>query len=182
MTNAAILSIGTEIMKGKIENTNASSISRWLKNIGINTRYHISVHDVINDVKKSIEDVSDCDLIILTGGLGPTDDDLTREAVSEYLNKKLIFNEEIWLEIIKIFKDRNFPVYESNKKQAMIIDGGESIRNKRGTAPEFFIIMKVNYFFYCRVLQMKTGPCWMILYIKSSLKTIFCRAKFILRK
>src|SRR5271157_1256656 len=133
MINAAILSIGTEIMKGKIENTNTSNISRRLFSLGINTKYHISVHDIISDIKKSIEDAAECELIILTGGLGPTDDDITREAVAEYLNKKLIFNEDAWKEVKNFFAGRNFPVYESNKKQAMVIEGGEMIKNERGT-------------------------------------------------
>jgi len=147
MKNACILSIGTEIMKGKIENTNTSTISRWLARLGIITKFHISVLDENNDIKKVLDDTKECDMFIITGGLGPTDDDLTREAVSEYLGKKLIFSDEAWIDVQNFFKGRINTIYESNKKQAMLIESGEHIKNKKGTAPGIFVKSADKLFF-----------------------------------
>ena len=79
MKSAAIISIGTEIMRGKIDDTNSIFISRWLKDCGISLKYLLNVADDTKEIVKSIDFVKDSDLIIFTGGLGPTDDDITRE-------------------------------------------------------------------------------------------------------
>ncbi|HOV15652.1 MAG TPA: competence/damage-inducible protein A, partial [Spirochaetota bacterium] len=138
MKKASIISIGTEIMRGKIDDTNSTYIARWLKDCGIFLKYRLNVSDNIYEIINTINFVKDSDIIIFTGGLGPTDDDITREAVSQYLNKKLVFSENAWKNIEYIFKIRNFPMAESNRKQAYFIEGGEHIPNDNGTAPGCF--------------------------------------------
>ena len=135
MKTAGIISVGTEIMFGKIDDTNSTYISRYLKDNGIKVKFRLSVDDCIDDIVSAIKYVSSADLIILTGGLGPTDDDITREALSKYLNKNLIFNDEHYQKIISIFKTINRPVPVSNRKQAELIDGAEFLMNDNGTAP-----------------------------------------------
>src|SRR4030042_7160311 len=125
MKTASIISIGTEIMRGKINDTNSSFISKFLNNLSIDVKWHISIEDTIDDIVKAIDYVKSTDLIIITGGLGPTDDDLTREALSAFLKKPLIFDPEMWEYIQKLFLRRNSAVPESNKKQEMKIEGSE---------------------------------------------------------
>lgn len=138
MKNAGIISIGTEIMRGKIDDTNSTFISRWLKDCGIKVRFRLSVEDVIDDIVSAIEYINSCDLIILTGGLGPTKDDLTRESLAKYLNKKLVFHPEEYDKILNYFNRLGKPSPESNKQQAELIDGGEFLENENGTAPGTF--------------------------------------------
>jgi len=135
---AAIISIGSEIMRGKIDDTNSTYISKWLTGLGISVDYRLSTKDIIKDIVHAIKHVNSCDLIILTGGLGPTTDDITREALAEYLNKKLIFQNDEYQKIISFFKKMNRPSPESNKKQADLIEGAEFLYNNNGTAPGMF--------------------------------------------
>ncbi|HPO48823.1 MAG TPA: CinA family nicotinamide mononucleotide deamidase-related protein [Spirochaetota bacterium] len=138
MKTASIISIGTEIMRGKIDDTNSTFIARWLKECGIVLKYRLNVADEETDIINAIKNCNESDLIIFTGGLGPTDDDLTREAVSRYLGKKLVLNEESWQKIQAFFKERKFLLAKSNIKQAYCIEGGEHIPNDNGTAPGVF--------------------------------------------
>ena len=138
MIKASIISIGTEIMRGRIDDSNSTYISRWLNKLGIIVKWRLNVSDDIDDIVKALKTVEESNVMILTGGLGPTDDDCTREALSKYLKKDFIFNEEVWQQIQNLFKKRNYMIPDSNKKQAFIIPGGEFIKNRIGTAPGIF--------------------------------------------
>lgn len=138
MKKASIISIGSEIMRGKIDDTNSTYISKWLTGLGVIVDQRISVEDDVKKINDALTYAKESDLVILTGGLGPTDDDLTREAVAEYLNTKLEYSEKTWSRIEIIFKKRYKNIPESNKKQAMIIPGCKVINNKVGTAPGLF--------------------------------------------
>ncbi|MGB7998687.1 MAG: molybdopterin-binding protein, partial [Anaerobacillus sp.] len=93
--NAEIIGIGSELLLGQIANTNAQFISTRLADLGINVFYHTVVGDNHERLKQVIEVAeSRSDLLIFTGGLGPTKDDLTKETIAETLNKKLVYNEE----------------------------------------------------------------------------------------
>ncbi len=138
MKKASIISVGTEIMKGKIDDTNSTYISRWLNKLGILVKWRLNVSDKIDDIVEALNTVKNSDIIILTGGLGPTDDDCTREGVTKFLGKELVFNENAWKMIAVLFKRRNYEIPSSNKKQAMLIQGGEFIKNENGTAPAIF--------------------------------------------
>jgi nicotinamide-nucleotide amidase len=136
MKIAAIISVGTEIMRGKIDDTNSTFISRFLKDCGIQVRFRLSTEDEIDDIVSAIRFAEKSDLIILTGGLGPTSDDVTREALASYLGKKLVFADSQWRVLLEFFKRFNRPVIaDSNRQQADLIEGGEFIQNKNGTAP-----------------------------------------------
>jgi nicotinamide-nucleotide amidase len=135
MKTAAIISVGTEIMRGKIDDTNSTFIARFLKDCGIRLRYRFSVEDEIEDIVSAIGYAQKADLVILTGGLGPTDDDITREALAEFLGKKLVFQESQWNLLTVFFQRFNRPIADSNRKQADLIEGAEFIGNENGTAP-----------------------------------------------
>ncbi|MEI6079898.1 MAG: CinA family nicotinamide mononucleotide deamidase-related protein [bacterium] len=140
MKTAGIISVGTEIMFGKIDDTNSTYLSRWLKDCGITVKFRVSAPDVIDEITSAIKYVKDADLIILTGGLGPTSDDITREALSKYLSKKLVFKEDEYQKILNFFSRLNRPAPISNRKQAELIDGAEFLTNKNGTAPGMFFM------------------------------------------
>ncbi len=138
MKIASIISIGTEIMKGWIDDTNSTYISRWLNSLGIKVKWRLNVADNINEIVEALDIVKNTDIVILTGGLGPTDDDCTREGLAKFLNKDLIFNSKMWKSIQQIFNKFNIIIPDSNKKQALIIPDGEFIENRSGTAPGIF--------------------------------------------
>jgi len=138
MKTAGIISVGTEIMCGKIDDTNSTYISKWLRECGIKLKYRLSTPDSIDDIIHAIKHVSSCDLIILTGGLGPTTDDITREALAKFLKKKLIFQKKEYKKIESFFQSFGKKAPVSNKQQAELIDGGEFLSNGNGTAPGIF--------------------------------------------
>ena len=133
--NAEIISVGTEILMGEILNTNAKYISEQLVNVGINVYYQTSVGD--NEVRlKDIfqNSMNRSDIIILTGGLGPTQDDITREVIASLLNRKLILNEDILYNIKNYFDSKNVIMTDNNIKQALIPENAEILKNIVGTA------------------------------------------------
>jgi len=134
--NAEILAVGTELLMGQIANTNAQYISKKLNDIGVNVYYHSVVGDNPARLKDSLlAALKRCDLVVMTGGLGPTQDDLTKETVSEVLGKKLVLHEES-LQRIKAFFDRiNRKMTDNNVKQAYLPEGCIVVENNNGTAP-----------------------------------------------
>jgi len=144
---ASIITVGSEILKGKIIDFNSSNISNYLIKLGINVKYHLSVSDNILDLIRAFKKIEKSDIVITTGGLGPTDDDNTKKAFAEYLNKKLFFDENLWKELKKYYFIKRENIPESNKKQAMNIKGSEIIENKNGTAPGLFYNYNGKYYF-----------------------------------
>ena len=136
MKKACILTIGSEIVEGVITNKNSVYLSRRLLELGYRVVRIASVDDVFEDIIEEVKrSVGECDLLVTTGGLGPTEDDLTRESISKALGVKLIFNDDLY-EIIGE-KVRKFAgrVVESVKKEAMVLNGAEVIENGVGSAP-----------------------------------------------
>lgn len=137
---AEIITVGTEIILGSIVNTNAVYLSKKLMEMGIETYYHTSVDDDYKRLESVISIALDrSDIVILTGGLGPTDDDLTKEAVSNVINKPLILDENMQEHLKNYFAHSNREMTENNLKQVMKPSGSEFIPNPRGTAPGVFI-------------------------------------------
>lgn len=133
---AEIIAIGTEILLGDIVNTNAQFLAKELAALGIDV-YHQSVigdneERIIESFEKAFER---CDLVITTGGLGPTQDDLTKELGAKYFNKKLVLHEPS-LDWIKTYLDmKDEAIVEANKKQAYFPEGSIILPNPNGTAP-----------------------------------------------
>lgn len=138
--NAEILCVGTELLLGEVVNTNAAYLCRELARLGISVYHTEVVGDnptrLENAVKNALEH---SDLLILTGGLGPTYDDLTKETVAAALGLPMIRDEEILLDIEKYFAETGRPMPPNNAKQADIPEGALAIPNRTGTAPGIFI-------------------------------------------
>ncbi len=135
MKSANIIIIGNEILSGRTIDTNFPFITNWLSDLGIEVTKKITVRDKIEDIVIALEESKNADIVITTGGLGPTDDDLTREALAAFLKKRLIFDESEWNKILNIFKKRwNNNIADSNKRQAFIVEGASFLQNDMGTA------------------------------------------------
>ena len=132
-----IITVGTEILLGDILNTNTHYLSNELANMGIDVYYQITVGDneqrLLSQLKESFKR---SDLVILTGGLGPTEDDITKEVCAKYFNMEMEFHEQSWDKIIEIHNKMNRKPTENNRKQAYFPKGSLILPNKYGTAPE----------------------------------------------
>lgn len=133
---AEILCVGTELLLGDIINTNAAYIARELANIGIDVYYQTVVGDNNGRLKESLAlAFSRADIVVMTGGLGPTYDDLTKETVADYFHKKMIMDDASLKSIEGFFHRLKRPMTENNKKQAMMPEGAAIFPNANGTAP-----------------------------------------------
>ncbi|MGL4593878.1 MAG: CinA family nicotinamide mononucleotide deamidase-related protein [Thermoguttaceae bacterium] len=133
---AEIISNGDELISGKILDTNAQWISRELIDLGVQTVYHTTVADELGPMVDVLRIASQrADLILWTGGLGPTADDLTRQAIADMIGVPLVQNDESLRQIEEMFKRRGREMPEANKLQAFQPTGAIPIPNKHGTAP-----------------------------------------------
>ena len=133
---AELIAIGTELLLGNIANTDAQMISQGLSELGINVYYHTVVGDNPDRVRQAVAIArSRADIIITTGGLGPTCDDLTKVALAEAFGKKLIFHEPSAQRIRDRFAAMERPLTENNFQQAMVPEGCTVLDNDWGTAP-----------------------------------------------
>jgi nicotinamide-nucleotide amidase len=139
--HAEVLSVGTELLLGEITDTNAQEISARLKEAGIDVYRRVTVGDNLARLTASFsEALGRADVVIATGGLGPTDDDVTAEALAAAMGRKLVFDETAWEWTLSWFERRGRTPTESDRKQAMIVEGGVALRNHNGTAPGQAII------------------------------------------
>jgi len=138
--NAEIIAIGSELLLGQIIDTNSSYIGRRLADNGITLTRTTIVGDDLGQMKEAIqESIHRSQIVITTGGLGPTEDDLVREAVAEITERPLVFQPHLMEQIEALFKRRGFRMAENNRKQAYIPQGAVSIENPKGTAPGFIV-------------------------------------------
>lgn len=138
--NAIVINIGDEILDGDILNTNSRYISKELKNINIEVEKIYVIKDEINSIIKTTEEsLKETDIIIFTGGLGPTDDDMTREGVSKALDYDIYLDEQLLSQIELLFKKNNYVMTQNNIKQAYRIENSTIIQNENGTAPGMFL-------------------------------------------
>jgi nicotinamide-nucleotide amidase len=143
MINATLLSIGNEILEGSIADTNSTFIAEKLSRSGIKVIEIRAVPDDLYLLQKIIQDVSQySDLIITTGGLGPTFDDVTAKAVAKAANVELTFNEKAFNHIHKLLLARNVTLKDSHKNQAYLPKNSYLFENKKGTAYGFGV--KIN--------------------------------------
>lgn len=133
---ADLICVGNEILTGLIENSNSGFLARRLWAAGIEVREAVVVADDKQAIQTALNRALDhSEVIIFTGGLGPTDDDITRDAVAAALDLELALNRE-WLEKIEqFFKRRGLKMPENNRKQALIMKGATLLKNRAGTAP-----------------------------------------------
>lgn len=139
----AILTVGTEILFGQIVNTNAAFLSRELNNLGYDVMYHYSVGDNPGRLAELIEFAfRDCDMIITTGGLGPTQDDLTKEVIAQAMGDRLVVSPEALSALKDRYERSGRPMTENNLKQANMPESAQMLPNDQGTAPGFWLEKK----------------------------------------
>ncbi len=135
---SALISVGTELLFGQITNTNTVYLSQQINALGIDVLYHFTVGDNPDRLEETIRIALDkCDLIIMTGGLGPTQDDLTKEVVAKVMNKPLILHRPSLERIEHFFNKINRIMTENNTKQALLPENAVIFDNDAGTAPGF---------------------------------------------
>ena len=140
MPSAEIITIGTEILLGEILDTNAQYIARALRDLGIDLYRKTTVGDNKKRIAQVLQQAMErCDIIITTGGLGPTVDDPTREAVALAAGVEVEFRPELWEQIQARFRRFGPDPTENNKRQAYIPKGAQAIENPVGTAPAFVV-------------------------------------------
>jgi nicotinamide-nucleotide amidase len=145
MPSAEIITIGTEILLGEILDTNAQFLARALRDAGIDLYRKTTVGDNPRRIAQAIQQsMTRCDIIITTGGLGPTVDDPTREAVALALGVETEFRPELWEQIQARFRRFNRQPTENNRRQAYIPKGAKAIENPVGTAPAFSLENEQN--------------------------------------
>ncbi|WP_085523915.1 competence/damage-inducible protein A [Tuberibacillus sp. Marseille-P3662] len=133
---AEIIAVGSELLLGQIANTNAQFISGQLAEAGVNVHYHTVVGDNPERLRQAIHQArARANMIIFTGGLGPTKDDLTKQTVADTMEAKLTYDQEALGYIKDYFKKTGRNMTENNKQQALVIEGAEVLPNRHGMAP-----------------------------------------------
>jgi nicotinamide-nucleotide amidase len=171
MISAAILSIGDELVLGQTVDTNSAWLSQQLASIGVRIVGHATVPDDQSQIETAIQTVSaSCDVLIVSGGIGPTEDDLTRQALAGVLGVPLELNTTALATLTAFFQrlDRQMP--ESNKIQAMLPRGSSMIENTCGTAAGISATLAKTGGGHCRVFVMPGVP--------KEMKTMFLRDIF----
>ena len=140
MPSAEIITIGTEILLGEIVDTNTRYIARTLRGMGVNIYRTITIGDNVERIAEAINhSMQRAEIVITTGGLGPTVDDPTREAVARAAGLELEFREDLWEQVVAIISRYGRKPSENQKRQAYIPKGAIAIPNPVGTAPCFIV-------------------------------------------
>ncbi len=135
-----LISVGTELLLGNIVNTNAAYLAEQCANCGLSCFYQTVVGDNEERLQETVKaGLKRSDILILTGGLGPTDDDLTKEVVAKAMKKKLVEDEKAREMIQTYFDNRGMEITENNWKQAMVPEGAIVMYNNNGTAPGLIV-------------------------------------------
>lgn len=136
-TFASIITIGDELLIGQVIDTNSSWIAQELNKIGVTVKHRVAVGDIWNDIWKALdEETTITDIIIITGGLGPTADDITKPLLAEYFGGKMIIHQPTLDHVQHIFEHiLKRPMIERNAKQAEVPDNCIVLKNEKGTAP-----------------------------------------------
>lgn len=138
--NAYILSIGAELLHGQITDTNATFLSQELDARGIELLHVIQVGDDRDRIRESlVRAIAEADIIICTGGIGPTEDDLTREGIADAVREQPAVDANLRTQIAEFFSKRGLEMPERNAKQAWLIPSAEALSNPIGTAPGWFV-------------------------------------------
>jgi nicotinamide-nucleotide amidase len=131
-----VVAVGTELLLGQIVDTNSAWLGEQMAMAGINSCVQVKVGDNLPRMVKAIrETLADADALVVCGGLGPTHDDITREAIAEVMGTTLEFDDEVGMVIAEMFASRNRRMPEINMRQAMVPKGATVIPQRRGTAP-----------------------------------------------
>lgn len=133
---AEIITIGDELLIGQTIDTNSAWMGAELSMIGFDVWRKISIHDIDQDILNTLNEVSGrSDVVLITGGLGPTSDDITKSTLCEFFNTRLVINSEVLLMIEEMMNKRQFPMNENNRRQAEVPESCRVLKNATGTAP-----------------------------------------------
>jgi nicotinamide-nucleotide amidase len=136
MNTAEIITIGDELLIGQTVDTNSAWMGAELSLAGIRVNRITSISDNRQEIVSAIdESLSRADIILVTGGLGPTSDDITKETLCDYFGGTMVLSEEVLKDLSERLRRRNFPMNENNRRQAMVPDTCTVLRNAAGTAP-----------------------------------------------
>jgi len=137
---AAIIAVGSEMLGISKVDTNSLEVTRHLEEWGVELVRKSVIGDHASDLAQELRTALDgCDVVVLMGGLGPTEDDVTKEVVSGVLGMALREDAEVLAKMLSLFEKRGYAMPESNRKQAMVFEGHGYLRNPRGTAPGFHL-------------------------------------------
>lgn len=146
---AEIVAVGTELLLGQIANTNAQWLSEQLATYGINVYNHTVVGDNLDRVEQAFRLAqSRSDIVIVTGGLGPTEDDLTREGFEQLTGLEIIEDKTTMEKIESYYKERNRTMTPNNRKQARVFKGASVLKNNAGMAPGMYIDYRDTHWFF----------------------------------
>ena len=134
--NATIITIGDEILIGQIVDTNSAWMGNELNKVGVKVRQIISISDTDEQIKSTVkQSINDSDIVLITGGLGPTNDDITKQALCQLFGSELVAHEPTLEHIRQIFAQRGLPLTDLNARQAEVPSNCEVLPNRLGTAP-----------------------------------------------
>lgn len=171
MVTASVISVGDELLRGRVVDTNFAWLAKKLFVIGVDVIHHSTVPDVEEWVCAALGDATQrCCVIFTTGGLGPTPDDATRKGLCRFLGREMVFDQRIAKKIHSFFTRRGIDMPESNLVQAYIPKGGTPIDNPEGTAPGIFVRTDDG-----KLVFMLPGP-------PTEMKAVFRTACLILRR
>ncbi|MCB5247745.1 MAG: competence/damage-inducible protein A [Candidatus Cloacimonetes bacterium] len=148
MPKSAIITIGNEILLGRTLNTNLAWLASELALLGLPVEFSLTVKDEAEAIRQALKQAWDCcEVVITTGGLGPTEDDITKREIASFFGAELRFDEEVWEHVQKLFAARNIATPRINRCQALVPDGFRALPNERGTAPGLFFEQGDKSFF-----------------------------------
>lgn len=133
---AKIITIGDEILIGQITDTNSAWMAEEITSMGFQVAEMVTVSDEAAHITQAVhEALTTCDLVLITGGLGPTKDDLTKDVLASYFDSEMVFNQEVFEDIERLFRSKGRTLSDLNRSQAEVPAACEAVRNSRGTAP-----------------------------------------------
>src|SRR5450759_559660 len=133
---AEIITIGDELLIGQTIDTNSAWMGAELSKIGFDVWRQISIHDICLDILNTLKEVTGrSEVVLITGGLGPTSYDITKPTLCEFFNTRLVINNEVLSMIEEMMKRRQFPMNENNRRQAEVPESCRVLKNATGTAP-----------------------------------------------
>ncbi len=155
--HAVIITIGDEILLGQILDTNSRYMARQLGNMGVEVVKMLTVRDDRNEISKAVgEAMSRAELVLVTGGLGPTKDDVTKKVLADYFGMRLVYNEEVMGWLKELLAGRGIAMNENNKSQAWLPENCRILRNFKGQAFSQFRLRNIIHFQHF-VSKLQTG-------------------------
>jgi nicotinamide-nucleotide amidase len=137
MIKARLITIGTEITCGEVVNSNAAWVSRQLEEMGVRVYSHLSIRDQSDEIHQALHLSTDEQIVVVTGGLGPTSDDITRQCMAEFAKVALEFDDQVWSTLQATYGQRGLPLRAAHKHQCYFPKGSERLLNPTGTALGF---------------------------------------------